>query len=308
MKAAVCDIYGPPSVVHLADIPMPAVGPKQIRIQVKAASINASDVRIRALDAGPGVRGKILATIMRCIVGLRGPRKRVLGGVVSGVVESVGTDVTQFKVGDEVFAMTGLGFGGFAEYCVTPAQRAVALKPKTASFEQAAALPFGANSAMHFLYKVGLANAKRVLVYGSTGAVGTAAVQLAKHHGAEVVAVCGPAGAELSQKLGASTVYNYKTTSLADIQGSFDIVFDAVGKITKHDAAHLLGSTGRYATVAGSDVAKETSANLRTIAELYDAGELVAVVDRTYPLEQIVEANEYVDTGHKQGNVVIVVS
>jgi NADPH:quinone reductase-like Zn-dependent oxidoreductase len=216
--------------------------------------------------------------------------------------------VNRFKVGDEVHAMAGFSFGAFAEYCTLPDKRAIALKPKTATFEEASTLAFGGNTALYFLRKAGTSKGKKVLIYGSTGAVGTSAMQIAKYLGATVTAVSGPDGMEQSKELGASQVYNYKETAIKNIEGEFDVVFDAVGKITKSEATHLIAKGGTYVTVNSLDVAKELSADLAELTEMYDEGKLIATIDKTFDLDKIVEANYYVDSGRKKGSVVILIN
>lgn len=213
--------------------------------------------------------------------------------------------MTHFKVGDEVYAMTGLSFGAFAQYCALPAKRAIALKPSNASFEQASTIPFGGTTALCFLLKAGVDKGKQILIYGSTGSVGTSAVQVARYLGAKITAVSGPDGMKLTKKLGASKVYNHRQTPIDKIEGKFDVVFDAVGKISKAKAAHLIADGGRYITVDGLDVAEESSKDLKNLAKMYDEGKLIATIDKTFELEDIVVANRYVDSGRKKGNVVI---
>lgn len=306
MKAVIAKAYGGPEVLSVEAVAKPKIKSSEVLIKVKAASINSADVRIRALDAGGGVKGFVSKNIIRLLVGIKKP-KRISGSVLAGEIVEVGDLVTRFKVGDEVYAMTGFSFGAFAEYCALPDKRAIALKPKKASFEQASAIPFGGSTALYFLRKAGVGKNHKVLIYGSTGAVGSSAVQVARYLGAEVTAVCGPDGIELSKKLGASEVYNYKETSIQDIAGSFDIVFDAVGKISKKTAAHLIAEGGKYVTVAGLDVAKESSSDLVELADMFDNEKLTATIDKTFNLDNIVEANRYVDTGHKKGSVVITI-
>lgn len=307
MKAVICPKYGPPEVLRIKNEPIPEVGENDVKIKVHAASVNTSDVRIRAQDTGTGLSAAIIKPIMRLVIGFKGPRRRIQGSVVSGVVEEVGESVSRLKIGDEVYGLTGLSFGGLAEYCVLPQKRAIALKPKTASFIEAAAIPFGGTAALYFLRKAGIKTAKQVLIYGSTGAVGTAAVQIAAHYGTEVTAVCGADGEELSKELGASQTYDYQKQSLSGLEGKYDIIFDAVGKISKKEAAHLLAPTGKYTTVDGMDVAKEYTADLEQLAQMFDEGELKAVIDRVYELDEIVEVHEYIETGQKMGNVVVAI-
>ncbi len=304
MRAVIADSYGAPEVLRVAEVAKPTPKDNEVVIKVKAASLNSGDVRMRALDAGDGVKGVLAKVVLRLILGIQKP-KQIHGSVLAGVVEEVGSEVDRFKVGDEVYAMAGFSFGAFAEYCVLPDKRAIALKPQTASFDEASTIPFGGNTALYFLRKAGTAEGKKVLIYGSTGAVGTSAVQVAKYLGAEVTAVSGPDGMELTKELGASEVYNYKETPLEEIAGTFDVVFDAVGKISKDKASHLIAENGQYITVDSLDVAKESSSDLEELAQMYDAGKLVATVDKTFNLDQIVEANRYVDSGRKKGSVVI---
>lgn len=304
MKAVIANGYGAPEVLSVQNVEKPIPKKGEILINVKAASLNSGDVRIRSLDAGPGLKGVIAKTIIRLLVGITKP-KRVPGMVLSGEIVELGEDVDQFKIGEQVFAMAGFSFGAFGEYCALPTKRAIALKPKKASFEEASALPFGGSTALFFLRKAGAGKNKRVLIYGSTGAVGSSAVQVAKYLGCTVTAVCGNDGMNLSKTLGASKVYDYRSTGLNEIEGIFDIVFDAVGKISKTKAKHLISANGQYISVEGLDVAKESSADLEQLARMFDEGKLVAVIDKTFKLEEIVEANRYVDAGHKKGNVVL---
>lgn len=304
MKAVIASGYGAPEVLSVQEVPKPKLGKDEVLIQVKAASLNSGDVRMRALDAGDGVKGFVAKIIIRLLVGITKP-KRIPGSVLAGEVVEIGHNVTRFAVGDEVYAMAGFRFGAFAEYCVLSENGTIALKPKTANFEEASTLPFGGNTAFYFLRKGGIVEGKKVLIYGSTGAVGTSAVQVAKYLGAEVTAVCGPDGIELTRQLGASTVYNYKATPLSEIKGTFDVVFDAVGKISKKTASHLIAEGGSYVTVAGLDVARESSEGLERLAKMYDEGKLIATIDKTFDLDEIVEANRYVDSGRKKGSVVI---
>lgn len=304
MKAVIASKYGEPEVLSIQEVAKPVPEADEILIQVKAASLNSGDVRMRALDAGTGLKGFVSKLVVRLLVGITKP-KRIPGSVLAGEVTEVGANVDRFQVGDEVYAMAGFSFGAFAEYCALPVKRAIALKPNKATFEQASALPFGGNTALYFLRKAGTDKGKKVLIYGSTGAVGSSAVQVAKYFGADVTAVCGPDGMELTKTLGATEIYDYKTTSLEEIAGVFDVVFDAVGKISKTRAAHLIAEGGKYITVDSFDVAKELSSDLEQLAEMYDQGSLVAIIDKTYTLDQIVEANHYVDSGRKKGNVVI---
>ena len=304
MKAVIATGYGPPEVLSVQDIPKPKPKKDEVLIKVMAASLNSGDVRMRALDGGDGLKGFIAKIVIRLLLGIPKP-KRVPGSVFAGKIVEVGENVTTFKVGDEVYAMAGFSFGGFGEYCALPITRAIALKPKKASYEQACTLPFGGNTSLYFLKKAGVSNGMNVLIYGSSGAVGTSAVQIAKHLGANVTAISGKDGMQLSKKLGAEKVFDYKTTDLSDLKLKFDVIFDAVGKISQSKVAHLLVDDGKYITVDSLDVAKESSADLEKLAKMFDSGTLVAIIDKTFTLDEIVEANRYVDTGRKKGSVVI---
>lgn len=304
MKAVIASNYGGPEVLSIKEVEKPKPRSNEILVKVKAGALNSGDVRMRSLDAGPGIKGLIGKAIIRLLVGFLRP-KHIQGCVLAGEIVDIGNSITRFSIGDEVFAMTGFHFGAFAEYCVLPQTCAISLKPQKASFEEASALPFGGNTALYFLRKAGLKKGKRVFIYGATGSVGTSAVQISKYFNAEVTAVSGPEGIEMTKELGASQIYNYREISLQDIKGKFDIVFDAVGKISKKDVKHLINDSGQYITVNSLDVAKGTSSNLEEIANMYDNGMITANIDKIFDLDDIIEANRYVDSGHKKGNVVI---
>lgn len=304
MNAVVASSYGSPKVLSVQEVSKPVVKNNEILIKVKAASLNSGDVRMRALDAGGGFKGFVGRIVIRLLVGITKPR-RIPGSVLAGVVAEVGDDVDRFKVGDEIYAMAGFSFGDFGEYCALPIKCAIALKPKKASFEEASALPFGGNTAFYFLRKAGVDKGKKVLIYGSTGAVGSSAVQVAKYLDADVTAISGKDGMKLSKSLGANNVYDYRTTNLHDLKGSFDVIFDAVGKISKSKVEHLLTADGKYVSVDGFDVAKEQSSDLEELARMFDSGKLMAIIDKTFDMDDIVEANRYVDSGRKKGSVVI---
>ncbi len=305
MKAAICKKYGPPEVLELAEVPTPVPASNQILIRVRAAAVNSGDVRIRALNVGTGLVWGLIKIIIRCLVGFTGPRKKILGIVLAGEVVETGSAVTSFKVGDRVFAMTGLQFGAYAEYATVAESQSITHMPTKASFEEAAAITFGGTTALYFLRKAGIETAKKILIYGSSGAVGTSAVQVARYYGADVTAVCGEDGIELAKQLGASTVYDYRKQGVKAITGQFNIIFDAVGKTTHAEINHLLSPNAQFVTVGGFDTAKETAADLKQLATMFDEGTLQAVIDKTYDLSEIVEAHRYVDAGRKKGNVVV---
>jgi NADPH:quinone reductase-like Zn-dependent oxidoreductase len=303
MRAVVAQKYGPPEVLKIVEIDKPKPKAQEVLVKIKASAVNSADVRTRALNAP-----FLLKPIMRLALGLAKPRKP-LGVVFSGVVEEVGSKVTLFKPGDEVYASTGFSFGGNAEYMAFGEHNAIALKPKTASFEEAAAIPFGGTTALYFLDKagIGVAKNKKVLIYGATGAVGTAAVQIAKHYDAEVTAVCGSDGAELVASLNADRVIIYTEEDFTKNDDKYDIIFDTVGKTSKKACLACLASSGTFITTAGLDTASESKAHMELLTTLYDNSEFRAVIDKIYPMEDIVEAHRYVDTGHKKGSVVVTI-
>lgn len=305
MKAVICTAYGPPEVLKLTEIPRPVPKDNEVLIKIVATAVNSGDVRVRGL----AVKG-FLKVVMRFVLGFSKPRKSVLGTVLSGVVVKAGKDVKNFQPGDEVIAGTGMKFGCYAEYIALREDSVISRKPTAASFEEAVAIIFGGMSAIYFLEKAGIASGagQKILVHGATGSVGCAAVQIAKHHKAHVTAVCSGQGAELAKKLGADSIVIYTQQDFTMLNEKFDIVFDAVGKTSKKQCSRLLEKNGKFITVGGLDVAKETKAQLGQLQSLFDEGELHACIDRVYTLDEIVEAHRYADTGKKKGNVVIKIS
>jgi len=302
MKAIVCNNYGTPDVLELREVAKPIPKSNEILIKVHATTVTAADIRVRSF------RSPLLWWIpMRLVLGIRRPRKPILGVELAGEIEEVGSEVTRFRKGDRVFAMTGMRFGSYAEYAILPEKGVVAPMPSNASYEEAAVLPFGGTTALHFLRKGNVRNGIQVLVYGASGAVGVAAVQLAKHFGAEVTGVCSGANAEFVQALGADRVIDYAKENFAKQGRRYDLIFDAVGKTSRSRCAEALTSSGKYVTVEGQGVAKERREDLELLAELFDGGKIRPVIDRRYQLEQVADAHRYVDTGRKKGNVVIAV-
>lgn len=304
MKAVVCTAYGAPEVLKVTDVQKPIVKSKELLVRVKATTVNSGDVRVRGLDVNRWMR-----FLMRLVLGFTKPRKPILGTVFSGIVEAVDEKVSQFKPGDEVFGMTGFNFGTYAEYVVVHEDSSVILKPEGVSFESAAAVVFGGSTALHFLQKGNLGKAahQNVLIYGATGAVGSSAIQVAKYYNAEVTAVCSTSGLELARKLGADIVINYQQTDFKECNQTFDIILDAVGKTNKKECHRLLKANGVFLTVGGMDVASETKQQLEILKQMFEEGRLHDVIDKSYSMDQIVEAHHYVDSGHKKGNVVIMI-
>jgi NADPH:quinone reductase-like Zn-dependent oxidoreductase len=242
----------------------------------------------------------------RLALGIRGPRKKILGVEFAGIVESIGKDVKKFRKGDKVFGSTGFG-GAYAEYVCLPEDEIIALKPDILSFEEAAAgISTGGAIALRFIRKANIRNGQKVLIYGASGSIGTFAVQLAKYFGAEVTGVCSTKNLDLVKSLGADKVIDYTKEDFAKSKDRYDFIFDAVAKIPKSKREKALNSNGLFMS-AHDKIGKITIDDLIFLKELVEDGKLKSVIDRTYSWKQIVEAHHYVDQGHKKGNVVITV-
>jgi len=308
MKAIVCTEYGPPEVLQIQEVDKPTPRDNEVLIKVFATTVHRGDSRMRGLDI-PGPRWQRL--LARLVLGIRKPKNAILGMELAGEIEAVGKDATRFKKGDQVFASTvWSGFGAYAEYKCMAEDGALELKPGNMTYEEAAVIPSGGITALGILRMANIQPGQKVLIYGASGSIGTFAVQLARAFGAEVTGVCSTANLELVRSLGAEKVIDYTQEDFTKSGGTYDVIFDAVDKF-QGDYRIALKETGVYLNIdAASDKIKtrDVSFLLRELKELVESGKLKAVIDRTYPFEEIVEAHRYVDKGHKKGNVVITVA
>lgn len=310
MRAVICTKYGPPEVLQIKEVEKSSPKPNEVLIKIFATTVHIGDTKIRRFEPGLGpIKDFFFKPIMRLIVGFTGPRKKILGMELSGEIEAVGKDVTLFKAGDPVFASTEFRFGTYAQYCCIPENGILAIKPANMAHEEAAPVSNGGITALIHLRKANIRKGQKVLIYGASGSVGTYAIQIAKYFGAEVTAVCSTSNLELVKSLGAEKVIDYTKQDFTQSGETYDVIYDAVGKIEFRKRKKSLSKSGHYLNVmAMSGNIKLKVEDLYALKELCETGKLKTVIDRIYPLEEIVEAHRYVDKGHKKGNVVIKVN
>ena len=330
MKAIVYTEYGSPDVLDLKEIAKPAPKDNEVLIRNYATTVNFGDLMARNFKAiSPSKFNMPLFFWLpaRLALGFTKPRNHILGNEFAGEVEAVGKAVTRFKPGDRVFGYLGQSMGAYAEYFCMPENGVVAIKPANMTFEEAAVLPYGAIMALSLLRKTNLQPGQKVLINGASGGIGSAAVQIAKHFGAEVTGVCGTPRLEFVKSLGADQVIDYTKEDFTQNGESYDLIFDILGKSSFSHCQNSLKQNGRYllasfkmkqllqmlwTSMSGSKrvicaIAPGSVEDLNSVKELIEAGKIKAVIDRRYPLEQTAEAHRYVEQGHKKGNVVITV-
>ena len=321
MKAIEFSAYGPPETLQIKDKETPVPGDKDVLIKVHATTISSGDVKLRSFDVGA-----MYKIPMGLYMGFRKPKRQFLGDDFSGVIESVGKSVETYKTGDQVFGTVGFKIGAHAEYISLPEDGSYTYKPANMTHEEAAAIPFGGHTALHFLNKADIRKGQKVLIYGASGSVGTYAVQIARHFGADVTGVCSTSNLEMVKSLGADVI-DYTNEDYTS-SGPYDVVYETVGKgsysgcmkVLKPKGTLILNAVFKFswylralASIFSSKrvitgVAAERREDMALLKELAEAGELTPVIDRTFSFEEIAAAHQYVDGGHKKGNVVVRIS
>jgi NADPH:quinone reductase-like Zn-dependent oxidoreductase len=323
MKAIVHTKYGPPDELQLKEVQKPVPKENEVLIKIQATTVTTTDCNARNFTFVP----KSFMFFARLVFGFKKPKINILGIDLAGEIEAVGKDVKLFKKGDQVFGSPGTKFGAHAEYVCVPEDGALAIKPASISWEEAAAISLAGNTALFFIRDLAkIQTGQKILIHGASGAIGTYAVQLAKYYGAEVTGVCSATNAEMVKSLGADKVIDYTKEDFTKTDERYDFVFDVVGKTTFLQCKGILKQKGIYlennlelkdilimmwrSLVGGKKikggVSIESAENLNFFIELIESGKLKPVIDRTFPLEKTAEAFRYVELGHKKGNVIII--
>jgi len=326
MRAIITTKYGPPDVLQLQEVDKPTPRDNEVLVKIYATTVTAGDCEMRSLNLPFAYQ-----LMLRAGFGFTRPRNKIPGSEVAGEIEAVGKDVKQLKVGDQVFGSAGMGFGANAEYICLPEvsgvmEGGVAIKPSNMTYEEAATVPFGGRDSLHFLRLGNIQNGQKILINGAGGSIGTFAIQLAKNYGAEVTAVDSTEKLDMLRSIGSDHVVDYTQEDFTKNGEVYDVIFDVVGKISFSRSAGSIKENGTYLLAnpvsqmvqalwtrmtSSNKIIMQTSsgtiADLIFLRELVEAGKLITVIDRTYPLEQTAEAHRYVEKGGKKGNVVITV-
>jgi NADPH:quinone reductase-like Zn-dependent oxidoreductase len=307
MKAAICTKYGPPEVIEIGDVQKPVPKDNEILIHVIATTVQTGDCKLRNLtgvNASKTNYNPAVKFLMRIMMGYNKPKNPIFGTELYGKIESIGKKVIKHKAGDEVIVMTDVKMGAHAEYIAWPEGKLTIDKPTGITPEQAAALSFGGTAALCFLRKARIQKGQTIVINGASGAVGSAAVQIAKYFGAIVTGVCGTNNIELVKSIGADYVVDYTKEAFENGNMQYDVIFDAVGKTSKNNCKKILKPGGKYITVL-SGIAMGKQEDLDFLKSLVEQNKYTVLIDKSYKLEEIVEAYRHVETGHKRGNVVI---
>jgi len=325
MKAIVCTKYGPPEVLQLKEVKKPTPKDNEVLIKIHAATVTMGDCEMRSLKFSGWLK-----ILMRLGMGFRGPRKSfsILGQELAGEIESVGSEIKLFKKGDPVFGATSFHFGAYAEYICLRENETLLIKPNNMTYEEAATIPVGGLEAVHYLREANIQKGQTMLIIGASGSIGTIGIQLAKYYGADVTAIGNPKSLEIMKSLGADKVIDYTKEDFTQSNETYDIIFDVIGKTSFSSGLRALNKNGIYLLAnpkmtlinhqkreanrnnkklisRNMDDTKGRTEQLRFLKELIEAGKIKTIIDRRYPLEQIVEAHKYVEEGQKTGNVVI---
>lgn len=298
MKAIIQHKYGGVDQLELVEIDQPAINDDQVLIETKAVNIASGDMRVNTLDV-PG----FLKPLMRIIFGWKGPRSKVRGITASGVIKQKGVNVTQYNLEDEVYFINSMGAGCLADFIVLNKKAIMVKKPKNISFVDVAPIAFGAMTAIHFINKTIVKKGTNILIYGASGSVGTYGLQLAKYYGGIVTAVSSKKNHEVLLSIGADKVIDYKTTDITNLEETYDVVFDAVGKFSRKKAKNILSKNGKFLTVKLPT--KEKIDRLEALNTIIEQGHLKTVIDTVYQVNEFKEAHEKTYSGHKVGNIVI---
>ena len=315
MKAIICTKYGPPEVLQLREVEKPTPKNKEICIKIHTTTVTSSDCILRGFDIP---MWQPIGFLMGIVMGFGKPRNSILGMVAAGEVESIGKNVKRFKIGDEVLAYTvkshtKIRLGTYAQYTCIPEDWYVLPKPSNLTYEEAVAIPYPGELSMHFLKEGDIQSRKNILIVGASGSIGTTSLQIAKNYGAKVTGVCSTTNLEMVKSLGADEVIDYTKEDYSKGSDRYDLILDAVPqqvadrKTLKSQAKKVLTPNGKYVSI-DDGIAEASYEGLEYVLGLAESGKLKPVIDRIYPLDQIVEAHKYVETGHKKGNVIISVN